>query len=288
MKRHGQASRPHRRGSTMARPTRAAGRQRRVTPGRGPPGVTGPRPGCYDLAVPRSARARGSLALVLAIAAGCDGLRRPSLRTVDPGLQRQPRLERERTSGGYRLGEYVVERPRLREHAVGEDLGTRPDAPRNPGWRWELELTVRKGRQRWTAHCNGRRVPSIAADYGEIADVTNDEIDAQCDIVGEQRWHLGAHGRLDKNIGGELKAEGGTAIAPLQLEIILWVVRLRMIRRSLAAPVMQLKQDRTAIAAMIVERPQWAWLGAGAPTELQGVALTALAALDALPLGWGE
>lgn len=254
-----------------------------------PRGVTEPPRGCYDLAVlPRSARARGGLALVLAAAAACDGLRRPSLRTVDPDLQRHRRLERERGDGGYRLGEYLIERPRLREHAVGEDLGTRPDAPRNPGWRWELELTVRKGPQRWTAHCNGRRVPSIAADYGEIADVTNDEIDVQCEIVGEQRWRLAAHGRLDKNIGGELTPQGGTAIAPLQLEIILWVVRLRMIRRSLAAPVMQLKQDRTAIAAMIVERPQWAWLAASAPAQLQGVAITALAALDALPLGWGE
>jgi hypothetical protein len=36
---------------------------------------------------------------------------------------------------------------------------------------------------------------------------------------------------------------------------------------------------------MVLSRPQWAWLHAGAPPELQEVSLTVLVALDLLPLG---
>jgi len=231
------------------------------------------------------------LVLVLVMSLGsvsCDGLRRASLKIVDPTLQKNPRWERERARGGFQLGPYTVLRPELRESAVDEDLGARTDAPRKPGWRWHVRLTVRAPEREYVATCTGLRVPTIGADYGEVADVNNDDVHIDCDVQGEQRWRMTAQGRLDKNIGGELRAVDADGAAPLKLEILLWMVRLKLVRRTLAAPVVQLRRDRTAVAALVMERPEWAWVAAGESAELRGVALTALLAIEALPLGWGE
>jgi hypothetical protein len=227
------------------------------------------------------------LGLVIATSS-CDGLRRASLKIVDPTLQKNPRWERERAKGGFALGPYTVMRPELRESAVDEDAGVRADAPRKPGWRWHVRLRVKAPEREYVATCTGLRVPTIAADYGEIADVNNDEVQIDCDVQGEQRWRMTAAGRLDKNVGGELRALESDAIAPLKLEILLWMVRLKLVRRSLAAPVVQLRRDRTAVAALVMERPEWAWVAAGESAEVRGVSLAALLAIEALPLGWGE
>lgn len=231
--------------------------------------------------------ARLALALV-AIGAGCDGLRRASLKTVDPTIQKNPRWEREKIGSGFRLGPYTVDKPRVRESAIDQDLGARTDAPRKPGWRYDVELTVHGPGGEYRARCSGVRVPTIAADYGEIADVNNDEVHIECDVRGAQRWTFAAQGRLDKNIGGELRAIEADAIAPMQLEILLWVARLKLIRRHLAAPVAQVRRGRDTVAALVISRPEWAWVAAGESTEIRGIALTTLLAVETLPLGFEE
>jgi len=231
---------------------------------------------------------RLALPLVLAslgAGAGCDALRRASLKTVDPTIQKNPRWERERAQGGFRLGPYTALRPRVREHAGDGDLGVRSGMPRNPGWRYELQLTVRGPKRDYEAKCTGLRVPTVAADFGEIADVNNDEVKIECEIQGELRWRFTAQGRLDKNLGGELRPTDATAIAPLKVEILLWFARLKLIRRHLAAPIVQVRRGPDAIAALVIARPEWAWVAAGESDELRGVALTTTLAIAALPLG---
>lgn len=236
------------------------------------------------------------LLLLVLVSTSCDGLRRASLKIVDPTVQKNPRWERERAKGGFQLGPYTVLRPVLRETAIDEDrvtagaagAGADADATRKPGWRWHVELTVRGPDREYVARCTGLRVPTIVADYGEIADVNNDEVRIDCDVQGEHRWRLSAQGRLDKNVGGELRAVDADGAAPMKLEILLWSVRLKLVRRHLAAPVVQMRRDRTTVAALIMDRPEWAWVAAGESAELRGVALTALLAVEALPLGWSE
>jgi hypothetical protein len=232
-------------------------------------------------------RALLPLAIVLACTS-CDGLRRASLKTVDPTVQKNARWERERAKGGFALGPYTVLRPELRETAIDEDLGFRGDAPRKPGWRWHVALTVQGPDREYVARCTGLRVPTIIADYGEVADVNNDEVRIDCDVQGDQKWRLSAAGRLDKNVGGELRALDADSAAPMKLEILLWSVRMKLVRRHLAAPVVQMRRDRTTVAALIMERPEWAWVAASESAELRGVALTTLLAVEALPLGWDE
>jgi hypothetical protein len=234
-----------------------------------------------------------TLVIALLGTTSCDGLRRASLKTVDPTVQKNPRWERERAKGGFRLGPYTVLRPELRETAIDEDRVTggaesAADMTRKPGWRWHVALTVRGPDREYVALCTGLRVPTIIADYGEVADVNNDEVRIDCDVQGDQKWRLSAQGRLDKNVGGELRALDADSAAPMKLEILLWAVRLKLVRRHLAAPVVQMRRDRTTVAALIMERPEWAWVAAGESAEIRGVALTTLLAIQALPLGWDE
>lgn len=229
-----------------------------------------------------------ALALAFALASGCEGLRRAALKTIDAKIQQQPRWERERSPGGYRLGPYAVVIRSLREHAIGQDLGRPTDGPRNPGWRYELELELRGPARSYIAHCTGHRIPTIVADYGEIADVANDQVSIACAIEGEHRWTFTSEGRLDKNIGGELRRADEPSAAPCKVEIVMWLARLKLFRRHLNDPVAQVRKDGRAVAAMVIARPEWAWVEASAPSELQGVGLTTLAAIRALPLGFEE
>jgi hypothetical protein len=116
-----------------------------------------------------------TLVIALLGTTSCDGLRRASLKTVDPTVQKNPRWERERAKGGFRLGPYTVLRPELRETAIDEDRVTggaesAADMTRKPGWRWHVALTVRGPDREYVALCTGLRVPTIIADYGEVAD----------------------------------------------------------------------------------------------------------------------
>ncbi len=229
------------------------------------------------------------LASALTGALGCEGLRRAALKTVDPTIQKHARWDRERIDGGYRLGPYAIVTRSLQEHAVGQDLGRPTDGPRLPGWRYELVLEVRRPGHNYLARCTGHRLPTIAADYGEIADVANDRVTIECTIDGRDHWKLSVDGRLDKNIGGELRRENAPAgEAPGVVEIVMWLARLKLIRRHLNDPVAQVRRDGRAVAAMVIARPEWAWVENSANAEAQGVALTALAAIHALPLGFEE
>lgn len=215
---------------------------------------------------------------------GCESLRRASLKFVDPTLQTRPKWERQHARHGFRLGPYLVERAKLREHV--NVSGKQADFIGRAGWGYELEQEVRGPTRTYRSRCVAQRIPSVLVDYGEVADVANDEIDIACRIDGEHTWRFTARGRLDKNIGGELQRTDGADAPRLAIEILLWSVRLNLVRRHLAAPVMQARHGRQAVAALVAARPEWAWVQA--PDELGSIALTTLLAIDALPLGFDE
>jgi hypothetical protein len=231
----------------------------------------------------------GAVVLVGVLASGCGGLRRAAVNTVDPALRSQPRLERSRADGGFRLGRYTIVKERLTESATGVAMSDAPSDPAHPGWRYRLNASLRVvGVDRvWTTRCTGERQPSVDADFGAVATEPNDLVAIDCDIAqGEARWRLTARGRLDGNIAGELAPpQGGT---PLQVEIVMWAVRVKVFKRRLAEPVAQVRGRTGAIAAMILSRPEWAWVDARAPVESSEAAMTALAAVRLLPLGFED
>lgn len=237
-------------------------------------------------------------AAVLGELAGCSVMRRDSLRAIDPALQQQPRLERERVRHGFRLGPYTVVQRSLHERADGETAVT-IDGPRHPSSRWdlELELTIDRGGAPWRTRCIGRRQANVDADYGVIAGVANDSVSIECDIEREQsRWHFFAAGRLDGNFAGELhpvhleKERGGRLPEKerVDVEVLLWFKRVKLIPRHLAEPVAQVRHGRKAFAAMVLSRPEWAWVHPAEGGELRGVAMATLAAIRLMPLGLDE
>jgi hypothetical protein len=219
---------------------------------------------------------------------GCGLMRRPALKVLDPGLRAQPRLERSRLSGGYGLGPYAIQRHRLVEIPLARPIASRPEASQHPGHGYDLEMSLRVAEtgRTWSAQCSGKREPTVGADFGAVSDETNDAVVIDCDITGpDSKWSFQAQGQLDRNFGGELRRRDDARADPLQVEILMWIERLNVFHRHLPDPVAQIRHGKQALAAMVLSRPQWAWLHAGAPPELQEVSLTVLVALDLLPLG---
>ncbi|MBC8072540.1 MAG: hypothetical protein IAG13_29735 [Deltaproteobacteria bacterium] len=232
-----------------------------------------------------------SLVALGTLAPGCSAVRRDSLKAIDRELQQQPRWERARAHGGFRLGPYTIVKRKLREHAVDQTPPMTIDAPRNPAWRYELELGLtREGSAPWIAHCDGRRRANIDADFAAISEIANDDVSIECELSrGEQRWHFSAAGRLDANFGGELvRADESGGRVAAKVEVILWMKRVKLISRHIAEPVAQVRRGEHAIAAMVLSRPEWAWVRAAEPEELRDAAMVTLVAIRMLPLGLDE
>jgi hypothetical protein len=237
----------------------------------------------------------GALVLVTlaGLVPGCATVRRDSLKIIDAQVQKQPRLQRARARGGFRLGPYTIVQRRLREHALDQIPAVTIDGPRHPGWRWELELelAIDRGGAPWRASCVGQRQANVDADFAAISEIANDTVTIECELLRERaRWRFFAAGRLDQNIAGELHLADAPPEAPpdAKVEIMLWMKRIKLISRHLAEPVAQVRRGDHVVAAMVLSRPEWAWVRTAEGAELRGVAMATLAAIRLLPLGFDE
>ena len=231
----------------------------------------------------------GLALVVLGIASGCATLRRDSLKAIDAEVQQQPRLVRARAQGGFRLGPYTIVQRKLREHALDREPALTIEGPPRPTWRWdlELELAIDRGAT-WKGRCIGTRRSNIDSDFGTVAGVANDDVAITCDFDGaDMKWHFAAKGRLDGNIFGELVADDASA-APSTVEILLWMKRMKLISRHLAEPVAQVRHGERVVAAMVLSRPEWAWVQRAEPDRMKAAAMITLAAIRLLPLGFDE
>ncbi len=236
----------------------------------------------------RRAIARIVAVLALFAAVGCSAIRRDSLKLVDGQLQREPRLVRERVRGGFRLGPYTIVQHRLRQH--GGDASAVTEGPPRPVSRWDLELELKDAAEPtpWRARCTGTRRSNLDSDFGVVAGIANDSVTIDCELAqAEARWRLSAAGRLDGNIAGELTSADPSA-SPAKVEIILWIKRVKLIPRHIAEPIAQVRRGDRAIAAMILSRPEWAWVLRKEAREPRAAAMTALAAIRLLPLGFDD
>lgn len=231
----------------------------------------------------------GLALVVLGLASGCATLRRDSLRAIDPEVQKQPRLVRARAPGGFRLGPYTIVQRKLREHAIDREPALTIEGPPRPTWRWDLELELaRDGGATMRGRCTGTRRSNIDSDFGTVASIANDDVKIECDFDGgDVRWHFAAAGRLDANIGGELVPDDASA-TPSKVEILLWFKRVKLISRHLAEPVAQVRRGKRVVAAMVLSRPEWAWVQRAEPDEMKAAAMITLAAIRLLPLGFDE
>ncbi len=232
-------------------------------------------------------------ACVVALTSGCgEKARLGSMKVVDPTVQKQPRWSHEDIPGGYRLGPYDILAPRVKETAIDQTMPVAEGGGVHPAYRYDLELTlfVPEKQRTHAVQCVGRRQANLDSDFAAIATEQKHSILIECDIrSAHSRWAFVAGGRVDDNIGGDLTKEGASGDAvPVKVEIILWSMRAKYFHRDLAFPVLQVRQGKQVVAAMIVADQEWAWVQPAVPAELREVAIATLAAVRHLPLGFEQ
>lgn len=221
---------------------------------------------------------------------GCLG-HKDAAKVLDPLLLAEgSKHERARHPDGFALGEYVVSKKRLKRRPSGSaGTSSTPDQPTSPGEVLELDAEVTRGSTVWSVRCEAKRTPTASADYGAVLDESRDAVSIECDLWTQsgERWTFTSQGSLGSNLGGKLdstttKVYGGA----LEVEVLMWRRRFNRIRRHLPQPVAQVKAGRKAVAAMVLARPEEAWIAKDAPEELRDPAMATLAALRLLPMGF--
>jgi hypothetical protein len=218
-----------------------------------------------------------SLFVALLAGAGC-AQHKDSARVLDPILQAEgDQLHRERQRHGFKLGPYAIAQQRLERRWVA------------PAEEIALQLQLQApGQRQWTARCQAKRQRPVFSDYAAVLDESDDAVAIACDLedgTGAQ-WTFAAEGTLDENFIGKLTPKSASIVGgALTVEVFMWRKRFNRLRRHLPQPVAQVKMGRAAIAAMVLARPEQAWVATDAAAEFREVSLATLAALDLLPLG---
>ena len=246
------------------------------------------------------------LSLGLGLAAGCSATQRPSVKMVDPKLAaRGTAMERERTKGGFMLGPYRVRDGRTRSEPVDPDGPLASEDVRRPvtQQRAALELEATATGRTWTSTCTLQRRASTEPDFDAVLDENGDEVAVECtaSTQGLPPWRFRARARLSRNFGGKLWSEA-TASAPAEgddaagdgdgdappptawpVEILTRATYLQRIDRLLPVPVAQLRGDRKAMLAVLLGRPERAWLDPRLDPVTAEAALAVLLTLRLLP-----
>lgn len=231
-------------------------------------------------------RLLGAAGLVLGLGlAACSVTQRPSVKVVDPTLREQgTELHRERHKGGFGLGEYEVHDVGVRNEAPDADGPLASEDVRRPvtQHRAGLVLDAPTGRQ-WTTSCRLQRRASMAADYRAVLDENGDEVAVDCvaKAKGLPPWTFEARALLSRNFVGTLAQEGSDLA--LQLEVLTRVTIFNRLERLLPVPVVQLRHDEQAVLAVLLGRPERAWVGQGLDPLETEAALALMVTLRYLP-----
>ncbi len=230
------------------------------------------------------------LLLLCAIALGGCFTHKAAAKVVDPALTAQgTALERSGGSrGGFELGDYTFERVHFeRTPAPNASTGLSPDGQSRPSERIDLRMSMAISPRTWTATCRALREPTGRQDYAAVTEEFHDVVQIDCtleDGLGA-RWTFAMKGSLASNLGGTLKAEHAAFVGGgLEVEVLMWRDVWDRVRRKIPEPVAQVRVTRGTTAAMILARPERAWIDPATPTELLDVSMATLGALRMLPL----
>jgi hypothetical protein len=182
--------------------------------------------------------------------------------------------------GGWRAESIVHERA-----LAGAPLLERP-APR-PSVFYALSFVMVDALgERWTARCSLERRAAENADLAAESDEDDDAIGLECGWVERgAAWRLRAAGSVRRGMVGELRRERDEA-ASMAVEVIAERRWLGQVDRPLPTPAAQLRRGGVAVAAMLLDAPERAWLARG--EEAAAAAMTAMVALRLLPIRAGE
>ena len=122
-------------------------------------------------------------------------------------------------------------------------------------------------------------------DYAAALDENQDEIAVACDLGrdNKQGWAFVTEAELSHNFAGTLTEHGSER--SLTVEVVMYVERFGKLRRHLPDPVAQVRDGETIVAAMVLARPEQAWVSRSSEPEVVDAAMSAMLALRFLPLG---
>jgi len=232
------------------------------------------------------------IAVALGAPAGCAWSRKAALDVVDPELRAkgEPLARTESKGSGVRLGSYEVSAPNLaREEAGTEGLLPATSAPRPVvQHRLDLDLSATTTGRAWAVECVTQRRQPASMDYAAALDENRDEIAFQCTLVGSDSgqsldWAFRAEAELSHNFAARLSRPG--IDRQLSVEVVVWVERFGRIQRHLPIPVVQVRDGKTTVAAMVLDEPEQAWVSRTVEPEIAEVAMSAMFAIHYLPLG---
>lgn len=222
---------------------------------------------------------------------GCLG-HRDVEKLVDPALRaKSTKYERSRLRGGFALGPYQVMQRRLKRWPAGDrnKAPATPDTPARPGEFIELDAEVQTGAAMWSIRCEALREPTAGSDFAAVLDEYDHTVAIDCEFWDDagSRWAFASKGSLAANLGGSLEPQvtsvpGGA----LDVEVLMWRRRFDRIKRHLPHAVAQVRAGQTTVAAMVLARPEHAWVSSDASPAHRDVAMVTLAALRLLPLGF--
>lgn len=231
------------------------------------------------------------MAVALASAGGCTVARRASQSAVDPQLRATgTALTRTDEPDGFRLGSYFVSDPDMsREDADATGLLVSGDAPRPVAQhRLRFDFEAQASERIWNIDCVSQRRRPPSSDYAAVLDENRDEIAIECTLRAGtdetlEQWVFRTEAELSHNFAGRLTKEGSERT--LDVEVVVWVQRFGKVRRHLPDPVAQVRDHDEIVAAMVLAKPEQAWMTTTIGHEVAEVAVSTMLALRFLPLG---
>jgi len=138
----------------------------------------------------------------------------------------------------------------------------------------------------WHATCVAERRVAQNIDFAAAADESHDEVALVCTLVDPRAsaWSLRAEGDVGRGLSGEVRGEEPETLA-FSVEVLARRRFFGAVGRELPFPVVQLREERTATAAMLLDTPERAWFGPELEPERRSLALAVMVALRLLPLG---
>jgi hypothetical protein len=226
----------------------------------------------------------------LAVLGGCGVQQRAAEALIDPQLRSEGVLvERQQGVRDLELGRYRVVDVELADEPFDGSGPLAPDADgrTRPTQQTRLGFSLVGGAVPWTARCIGQHRQPPDHDLAAIAGDPRDEIAVHCELAGgEQSWTLELDGDLGGNLLGRLYTPESSKVVEVLLWHRLWNITRRRLPTALALIRTQTGSRLQTEAALILDKPERAWLDPALDDAGRELALTAMLALRLLPLGF--
>lgn len=176
-------------------------------------------------------------------------------------------LTRARQKGGFTLGPYSIHDVGMRNEAADLDgpLASEHDV-RRPVTQHRAGLVMDAPTDRaWTTSCTLQRRPSASIDYRAVLDENGDEIAVDCiaKARGLPPWSFTARAVMSQNFVGTLAPDEDGDDREWTIEVltrVTYIQRIQRMQRLLPVPVVQLRDGERAVVAMLLGRPERAWV----------------------------